>query len=121
VPPPRAQFAPCAAAQLTGSPGKPILATGLFTWYRVLSNAGTAPCTLNGGPNGVVGIRGDGGARTLAAGMTTTGAGWFGDLVGPRKKSAGAGTAKYGWEPQGTGVETGGVTAVSGGCRIRPP
>lgn len=83
VPSPRTRFAPCAAAQLTGSPGKPILATGLFTWYLVLTDTGTAPCTLNGGPNGVVGIRADGSERTLATGMTTTGAGWFGDLVGP--------------------------------------
>jgi len=101
VPPSAAEFAPCAAAQLTGSYGKPILAATLFTWYLVLTDAGTAPCTLNGGPDGVVGVRADGSQRTLAAGMTTTGAGWFGDLVGPPANLTPGQSAQFAvWTPR---------------------
>jgi Domain of unknown function (DUF4232) len=101
VPPPAAEFAPCAAAQLAGSYGKPVLTATLFTWYLVLTDTGTAPCTLNGGPNGVAGVRSDGSQRTLAAGMTTTGAGWFGDLVGPPANLTPGHSAQFAvWTPR---------------------
>lgn len=101
-PPPGDQFAPCAAAQLAGSPGKPVITAGQFTWYLVLTNTGTTPCTLDGGPHGVVGVRANGSQRTLAAGMTTTGTGWFGDLVGPPANVAPGQSAQFGvWTPTG--------------------
>lgn len=80
-PTPAAKYEACTAGQLTGRAG------GFFVGmqsgrYLVLTNTGTKPCTLSGGPSSVVGIAADGSRQTLATGATDV-AGGFGDLSGP--------------------------------------
>ena len=68
------------AAQLSGHAGDWSIGAGSLSVYLVLTNAGTAPCTLAGGPSTAVGILTGGGQQVL--GVTALQAGAF-NLIGP--------------------------------------
>jgi hypothetical protein len=66
---PAAEFAACTAASLTGSLGDIGPGAGQVTQNIVLTNSGTAACTLSGGPSTLTGVRADGSQATLATGF----------------------------------------------------
>lgn len=84
VPPPptnpAAQYPACTAAQLSGHAGGMSMGMGSLSVFLVLTNTGTAPCTIADGPSTAVGILADGSQQVL--GVTALQAGAF-NLIGP--------------------------------------
>lgn len=66
------------------------MGAGSLSVYLVLTNTGTAPCTIAGGPSSAVGLLTDGGQQVL--GVTALQAGAF-NLIGPRS-TCGQGRAR---------------------------
>lgn len=81
VPTQTARFAPCAAAQLSGHAGDLGAGAGSQWAFLVVTNRGSAPCTITAGPSGADGILTDGSRRALAI-SPQSGSGAFG-LTGP--------------------------------------